>query len=206
MIERATGLILRVRPLTETSVIVLWLTEELGRISTIAKGARRPKSPFRGQLDLFYLADFSFQRSRSSDLHALREVKLKQTHEKLRHDINLLKQASLAAACIEKMTEVETPLRNVFHLMLEFLSFLQTSPAQSKTVFIFQMKLLHELGLQPDLAAVKISAGSRQILKNFLEREWAALAALRLSEIQSAEIHQFLRAFWRTTIGLDAAF
>ena len=43
MIQSATGIILRTRPLTETSVIVNWLTPDCGRISTVAKGARRPK-------------------------------------------------------------------------------------------------------------------------------------------------------------------
>ena len=53
MIESATGLILRIRPLTETSLIVHWLTPEFGRVATVAKGARRPKSPFAGKLDIF---------------------------------------------------------------------------------------------------------------------------------------------------------
>ena len=72
MIETATGLILRTRPLTETSLIIHWLTPTFGRLATVAKGARRPKSPFLGRLDLFYEADFSFSRSRRSDLHILR--------------------------------------------------------------------------------------------------------------------------------------
>ena len=46
--ERATGIVLRTYPLTETSLIIHWLTAELGRLATVAKGARRPKSPFRG--------------------------------------------------------------------------------------------------------------------------------------------------------------
>ncbi|HXA44461.1 MAG TPA: recombination protein O N-terminal domain-containing protein, partial [Candidatus Angelobacter sp.] len=58
MIKNATGIILRTRPLTETSLIVHWLTPDLGRLATVAKGARRPKSPFAGRLDLFYVADF----------------------------------------------------------------------------------------------------------------------------------------------------
>ena len=39
--ERSTGLILRTRALTETSLIVHWLTPDLGRLATVAKGARR---------------------------------------------------------------------------------------------------------------------------------------------------------------------
>jgi recombinational DNA repair protein (RecF pathway) len=54
MIETAAGLVMRTRPLTETSLIVHWLTPTLGRLATVAKGARRANSPFRGKLDLFY--------------------------------------------------------------------------------------------------------------------------------------------------------
>ena len=84
MIESTHGIILRTRPLTETSLIVNWLTPDLGRIATVAKGARRPKSPFAGKLDLFYTAEFSFSRSRSSELHNLREVKLHASRRPLR--------------------------------------------------------------------------------------------------------------------------
>ena len=80
MIETATGVVLRTRLLTETSLIVHWLTPGAGRLATVAKGALRPKSPFRGKLDLFYHADFTFSRSRRSDLHTLREVSLRETH------------------------------------------------------------------------------------------------------------------------------
>src|SRR6185503_10337126 len=110
MVERTQGLILRTRPLTETSLIVQWLTPDAGRIDTVAKGARRPNSPFRGKLDLFYLADFSFSRSRRSDLHTLREVVLRETHNLLRQELGYLQQASYCAALVEQTTEKETPL------------------------------------------------------------------------------------------------
>src|SRR5471032_2570476 len=107
MIESTRGIILRTRPLTETSLIVHWLTPDFGRIATVAKGARRHKSPFLGKLDLFYLADFSFRRSRSSDLHNLREVKLHETHGAIREDILKLQQAAYAANFIAQATETE---------------------------------------------------------------------------------------------------
>src|SRR5665647_1159565 len=117
MTERATGIILRTRPLTETSLIVNWLTPDLGRLSTVAKGARRPKSPFRGKLDLFYEGEFSFQRSRRSELHTLREVSLRETHATLRQEMGWLQQASYCAALIEQATERETPLPSIHELM-----------------------------------------------------------------------------------------
>src|SRR5438876_6348436 len=69
MDEQARGIVLRLYPLTETSLIIQWLTPNFGRLATVAKGARRSKSPFRGKLDLFYLAEFTFNRSRRSELH-----------------------------------------------------------------------------------------------------------------------------------------
>ena len=119
MDERATGLVLRVFPLTETSLVVHWLSPEAGRIGTVAKGARRPKSPFRGKLDLFHLAEFSFRRSRRSDLHTLCEVVLRETFPQLRTDVDLLDCLARATKLLNRATEEQTPLRAEFELMLE---------------------------------------------------------------------------------------
>src|SRR3954464_8039582 len=110
MIENASGIILRTRPFTETSLTVHWLTPDLGRLSTVAKGARRDKSPFQGKLDLFYLAEFSFIRSRRSDLHTLAEASLQETHRLLRQNMVSLRQAAYCAALIEQSIEPEAPI------------------------------------------------------------------------------------------------
>lgn len=199
--ERSMGLILRVRPLTETSLIVQWLTPDLGRLATVAKGARRPKSPFRGRLDLFYRADFSFQRSRRSELHALREVELQATHEFLRHDLSLLQQASQASALLERATETETPLPGLFQLMVDFLESLGRPAAGHHGVSIFEIKLLRELGLQPDLGSSRLTPGSRRILQHFSEEPWTSLASIKPSAAQETEIRRFLDHFLAHHLG-----
>ena len=124
MIGQTHGLILRTRPFTETSLIVEWLTPQFGRIRTVAKGARRSKSPFRGKLDLFYEADLSFSRSRRSELHTLCEVGLRDPHAALRGELAYVQQASYGAALIEQTTETGTPLPEIFKLMQSFLNHL----------------------------------------------------------------------------------
>ncbi len=201
MDERATGLILRIRPLTESSLIVLWLTPDLGRVATVAKGARRPKSSFRGKLDLFFLADFSFQRSRKSELHNLREVVLRETNENLRKEIAYLQQTSYCAALIEQTTETETPLPTIFQLMSDFLTHLPHRAPQPLTVFAFEIKLLGDLGLMPILSETKLSQGAKLILQKFAELGWAELLRLKLSSAQVAEIGQFLHEFLISHLG-----
>ena len=194
-VETASGLILRTRPLTETSLIVHWLTPELGRIATVAKGARRPKSPFAGKLDLFYAADFSFSRSRSSDLHNLREVKLHQTHGAIREDIVILLQAAYAGNCIELATDTETPLPEIYELVRDFLQVLCGESPSAQNVFALELKLLRELGLEPDFAQARLTPGARKLIGRFLETGWAGISRLRLSAGQTGELRRFLHGF-----------
>lgn len=198
MDEKTTGIILRTRPLTETSLIVHWLTPRFGRIATVAKGARRPKSPFRGKLDLFYLAEFSFVRSRRSELHTLREVTLRETHSALRKDLGWLEQASYAAAIIERTTEMDTSLEGFYELYAGLLATLATHPAQAQTVFAFELKLLGKLGLQPDLRATTLTPGSKAIVQRLTELDWTEMASLSPSAVQTRELDTFLRDFLGT--------
>jgi DNA repair protein RecO (recombination protein O) len=195
MTESASGIILRTRPLTETSLIVHWLTPDLGRVATVAKGARRPKSPFAGKLDLFYAADFSFTRSRRSDLHALREVKLRETHGAIREDVLKLQQAGYATAFIEQATETESPLPEVFEIVQTFLQWLCAQPPQTQNILALELKLLQELGLAPDLEETRLTPGAKKIAAALLESDWAGLARLKLSPPQTGELQQWLHGF-----------
>ncbi len=149
MEERASGIILRTRPLTETSLIVEWLTRDQGRIATVAKGARRLKSPFTGKLDLFYEGDLSFMRSRKSELHALREVNLRETNAKLREDLERLNAAVYVSVLIEKGTERETPIPEFHALLSEALAFLAQGSPGLKFVFAAEVKFLRLIGAAP---------------------------------------------------------
>jgi len=193
-IENASGIILRTRPLTETSLIIHWLTPELGRLATVAKGARRPKSPFAGKLDLFYAADFSFSRSRRSDLHNLREVKLHATHGAIREDIVKLQQAAYAANFIEQATETETPLPEIFELTRNFLKSLCEQKPSAQSIFALELKLLHELGLAPELAATRLTPGAKKIVQALWETSPDA-ARLKLSGAQTDELRQWLHGY-----------
>lgn len=195
MIENATGLVLRTRPLTETSLIVHWLTASAGRVATVAKGARRPKSPFRGKLDLFYLADFSFNRSRRSELHTLSEVSLRETHTLLRHEFGYLSQASYCATLIEQTTETETELHGIFELMMGLIKHLPTRPAEPQTVLGFELKLLDQLGLTPSLEETRVTAGTRRLAEWLSRNDWPEIGRLKITAAQVQELRQFLHGF-----------
>jgi DNA repair protein RecO (recombination protein O) len=161
----------------------------------VAKGARRPKSPFRGQLDLFYVADLSFARSSRSELHTLREVRLLESHPGLRLELIYVQQASYCAALIEQSAEPDAPMPAVFDHFSNLLRHLPKQPAQPQTVFGFEMKWLRELGLKPDLAHTNLTPGTKQILERLLEMDWPDIFRLRLSPAQVREIRLYLHGF-----------
>jgi DNA repair protein RecO (recombination protein O) len=194
-LARTAGVVLRTRPLTETSLIVQWLTRDFGRIATVAKGARRPKSPFRGQLDLFYVADLSFARSSRSELHTLREVKLLESNPGLRREMIFVQQASYCATLIEQTAEPDAPMPAVFHNFVNLLLQLPEYPAQPQAIFGFEMKWLQELGLKPSLAETSLTPGTKQILERLLEMDWPDIFRLRLSAAQVREIRLYLHGF-----------
>ncbi|MEO5803827.1 MAG: DNA repair protein RecO C-terminal domain-containing protein, partial [Verrucomicrobiota bacterium] len=146
------------------------------------------------KLDLFYFADFSFQRSRRTELHNLREVVLRETHSALRRELGYLQQASYCTALIEQTTETETPLDNIFQLLSDLLAHLPSRPPRPLTIFEFEMRLLNELGLKPNLRETNLSAGAKQILQKVVDLDCFELSRIELSKAQVAEIRQFLHA------------
>jgi DNA repair protein RecO (recombination protein O) len=195
MDERTTGVVLRTYPLTESSLIVHWLTPDLGRVGTIAKGARRPKSSLRGKVDLFYSAEFTFARSRRSDLHVLREVSLHATRDALRRDLGYLNQAAYCARLVEQTTETETPLPEIYALFTTFLDALTATPPKPQMIFAFEVKLLHELGLSPHEGKM-LSAIQRLGMLT-----WPEVQQLSPTQTEERELRQFLHGFLTYHLG-----
>lgn len=202
MEERTTGVVLRVRLLTETSLIVHWLTADAGRIATVARGARRPKSPFRGKLDLFHEADLTFRRARTGDLHQLSEIALRATHPALRTDWARLQQAAYGVALIEQTTETDTPLPEVWQIFRDYLGYLGTHPgAKATQVMALELKLLEVLGLSPDLETSRLPTPSRELAAWLLRASWEELGGLTVAAPALESLAGYLRVFLAQHLG-----
>ncbi len=200
-IEQASGLILRTLPLTETSLIVRWLTPAFGRISTVAKGARRPHSPFHGKLDVCYEADFTFYRSRRSTLHTLREVAVQNSHPALREDLARLSLAAYGALWIEQVVEEETPVPRLHALLRELIVTLSMQPAWPQVALAFELKLLAESGLTPNWTSTALSPGSRRAAQALMSFELSLAARIQLTRSQLEELRSFLHGFLANHLG-----
>jgi DNA repair protein RecO (recombination protein O) len=194
MDEHANGIVLRYHPYSESTLIIRWLTLEHGRLDTIARGARRPKSPFRGKIDLFYFAEFTFARSRRSELHSLRELRLRDTFATLRSDLARLHYASYASALLTQTTEPGLPIPEIFNLFATFLRHLARHTPTPILPLAFELKLLTTLGLQPAPTDLRLSPAAQQIAESCLAQNWSQLGhwpETHIGELNAA-LHRFL--------------
>ncbi len=125
----------------------------------------------------------------------MRELSLRETHIGLRKDLGLLRQASYCAALLEQATETETPLDRAFGLMTGLLAHLMALPPTPVGIFSFELKLLTELGLKPDLDKSRLNPGTTQLVRTLTETDWPIISRLRPTTAQAAELDHFLHGF-----------
>jgi DNA repair protein RecO (recombination protein O) len=141
------GILLRKRKLSDTSLIVSWCTDSLGIIQTVARGARRPKTPFRGQLDLFFEAEVSIARSRKSNLHTLCEVAVVNPFPGIRTNHARTQAAAYFVELIEVCTETEHHEPEIFRLLQRAFGYLDQHDPDLRAITHFETELARIAGV-----------------------------------------------------------
>ena len=178
--ESTRAILLRKRRLSDTSLIVSWCTESVGKIDTVAKGARRPKSAFAGRLDLFFETEIQIKRSRKSHLHTLTEVMLRNPFGGIRGDYLRTQTASYFVELVEICTEPEHPAPELFRLLQRAFGFLDLHDANLRAVRHFETELARLAGVHDFARSKNDPAAALGALFGRLPRGRAALlAALR---------------------------
>ena len=156
--ERSTGTVIRLTKLTESSLIVHWLTAENGLIKTVAKGARGRKSAFAGKLDLFVEAELIWRRARTSELHALTDLDVLSYREGLRASYGQTVTATYFCQLLERFVEPQTEVPELYDLLQRGLSYLEEK-LEVKGVAHFERQLAQLAGVGEDGRALKNHLG-----------------------------------------------
>ena len=165
--ETTAAILLRKRNYSDTSLIVSWCTESLGYTQTIAKGARRPKSPFAGRLDLFFEAEIQIARSRKSTLHTLTEVVVTNPFAGIRRNYLRTQTAAYFVELIEICTERDHHEPELFALLRRAFGFLDVNDPNLRAVSHFETELARIAGVHD---AKKLKADPAFALGNLFGR------------------------------------
>ena len=145
--ECTAAILLRKRKFSDTSLIISWCTASRGCIQTVAKGARRAKSPFAGKLDLFFEAEISFVPSRKSGLHTLTEVELKNTFAGIRQNYLRTRVAAYFVELVEICTERDHREPELFALLGRAFRYLDSKDPVRLAVTHFETELARITGV-----------------------------------------------------------
>ncbi len=150
---RSPALILRAVEVFETSLVVTLFTRELGKLSALAKGGRRLKSPFQGGLDLLGVSDIVVLHKASDALDLLTEAAPVERFPSLRRDLAALYAGYYAAELLTELTDFHDPHPKLFDAAVVTLRHLGEPHLRDLRVFRFELACLRELGLMPLLDA-----------------------------------------------------
>jgi DNA repair protein RecO (recombination protein O) len=128
-----------------------------GRLSAIAKGARRSRSRFGARLEPFLHVRLVLHEGRS-DLLTVTGVDTISAHPGLREHAATLDAAARSCDAVTRLFETSDPHPEVFRLLANQLALLSVDPTQARTGngLAFRLKLLLAAGIVPQLGACAV--------------------------------------------------
>jgi DNA repair protein RecO (recombination protein O) len=151
----------------EADRILHLYTPRRGRVSAIAKGARRARSRFGARLEPFTHVRAVLHEGRSEML-TVTAVDTVAVHRTLRDHAAGLDAAARACDAVTRLFETDDPHPEVFGLLVNELGLLESDGAQARAGngLAFRLKLLLAAGIVPQLAACAV-CGETDHLRGF---------------------------------------
>ncbi len=135
MLLHTQAVVLSRRRLEETSSIVSLYTAARGKMSTVAKAARRPLSRFGSALEPGSFVAVTIYHKENRDLHLLSSAEILTSHAGLRETGELWAHLASSLELVEKLTPEEDPNQAKFILLTQLLECLPLSPQHITLAF-----------------------------------------------------------------------
>ncbi len=165
---RTEGIVLRTRPLGEADKITVILSRSAGKVSAVARGARRTRSRLLGATQPFTWARYLLYRGR--ELDTLSQAEVVEAFRPLREDLGRMALASYAAELVDLLVPEGEAAEPVFLLLLDLFQVLASHRGHSQedsgiadgspALRAFELQLLGWSGYQPELERCARCGGS----------------------------------------------
>ena len=146
------AILLRKREYGDSDLITVFFCREGGKLSAIAKAAKKSRKRFGGILELFWLLEIVVGRSRGSGLAVLSEASLARPFPGIGANIVKTAYASYWVELVDGWMEPGQANPALFDLLLHVLSRLDVEEGSGAALSVlFQARLLALAGLAPNL-------------------------------------------------------
>ncbi len=203
---RTEGIVLRRRDFGETDRILVLFTKKLGRISGIAKGARKPSSKISGHLELFSRTSFLISRGRN--LHLITQAETLESFDHLRGDLSGIGLGSYVVELVDAVTTEEGSHLKLYELLVSTLKALDSGLMPAVIIHYFELQLLELTGFKPEFFLCVECGRSITEQDQFLSGELGGVVCPNcIKEIErvdfrpvSVRILKYLRHFQRSSL------
>lgn len=162
---KSEGIVISRRDFSEADRIVTIYSKNYGKITTIAKGVRRPSSRKRGALEIFTQIKFSAAKGKSLDV--LTEVDSIDDFNRLRNNLKKVSVAYFFVETINRSTADSEEDVNLYDLLLEHIRLLYSRNDLKTLREEFIERVLIRLGYWPK---GKVIGDHDKVLETVLEK------------------------------------
>lgn len=148
-LKRTTGIIIKVTDYGESDKIVTLYCPVEGRLTVIAKGAKRSKKRFMNKLELFTHLDILYNNRYT--LAIIDQAELKNSFTNLSINFKRYAAAGLICELLMHWTHENDGDNNLFFILTHTLSLLNNSHPVKKTIVLFLIHFYARIGYQPNL-------------------------------------------------------
>lgn len=147
--HKSPAVILRCRDYGDTDRIVVLYTRDHGKLSGIAKGAKKSRKRFANVLEPFTCAQFLFSKRGRDSLALLENCDPISHYEAIRNDLEKTLLASYLVDLIEQFTAEGKKNDDLYELLVVFLSLIEEGNTSESLIRFFEIRLLKILGYEP---------------------------------------------------------
>lgn len=156
-IQKSRGIILRRQDLRETSLILTFYTRDFGKIKGIVRGVRGSRAQCGGgSLEIFAYDEIVFYERKSSDIYTVSQCDLLEYFYPVREGLDKLAYAAYMVELLDSVTALSDKNVEAFNLLLNSLRLLSGESSPRRVARIFEIKLLHLLGIMPAFEACAV--------------------------------------------------
>ncbi len=151
-IIKSNALLLRKTPFRNSSLVLDVLTEEQGRVSLIAKGAKKEKSPFYTRLDYLEFLEIVFIR-KPVGMGILTECTVKDVFRGIRNDAARMKYGLLFFRLLRELCTETEPDHQLFRMCVDFLQGIsQVRQDNIRIYYLYALlRLIESEGYSPEV-------------------------------------------------------
>lgn len=145
------AIVLRRVAYAEADLVVTLLGSETGRVSALARGARKSSRRFAGGLGMAATGEARLRDRAGAELMVLESFDVRDDRAGLATDIAKTAHAAYAIELCDRLCPPRQAERSVFAWLDEFLARLTAGQATAERLRVFELGLLRGLGIGPAL-------------------------------------------------------